>query len=156
LAAGTSFGGSLFEPPIINGCQLWLDGADIAGTGTQIPTGVEVLSWIDKSGVGNYAEGVPGTSGTSNGSGGGVTFSLTSAGCIFQDRTIPYNNSSYTFAFVASYAAVTGTYQYLLKGGFFASAQLNWVYFDGNRFQTDWYDRASATTIIFQLIHATS
>jgi hypothetical protein len=45
----TSFG---FAPTQISGCQLWLDGADPAGTGV-VPSAGTLSSWADKSGLGN-------------------------------------------------------------------------------------------------------
>lgn len=40
---------SFFQPIIISGCQLWLDGADPAGNGTIPANGATVSTWIDKS-----------------------------------------------------------------------------------------------------------
>ena len=42
----------------IPGLQMWLDGADPAGTGTSPAVGSAVTTWVDKSGVGNNATGV--------------------------------------------------------------------------------------------------
>ena len=42
-----------FNPKQISGCQLWLDGADPAGTGVAPANGATVTSWTDKSGSGN-------------------------------------------------------------------------------------------------------
>ena len=39
-------------PLTISGCQLWLDGADPAGTGTAPANGATVSTWVDKSGNG--------------------------------------------------------------------------------------------------------
>jgi hypothetical protein len=44
-----------FLPRGISGCQLWLDGADPAGTGIQPANGSSVLTWVDKSGNGRNA-----------------------------------------------------------------------------------------------------
>jgi len=41
-----------FSPTSISGCQLWLDAADPAGTGTPPSNGVTVATWKDKSGKG--------------------------------------------------------------------------------------------------------
>jgi hypothetical protein len=63
----------VFVPTLISGNQLWLDGSDPAGTGTQPANGATVSTWVDKSGNG--------LNGTSTGttplfaSGGGITFS---------------------------------------------------------------------------------
>ena len=40
---------SFFQPIIISGCQLWLDGADPAGNGTIPANGATVSTWVDKS-----------------------------------------------------------------------------------------------------------
>jgi hypothetical protein len=63
----------VFVPTLISGNQLWLDGNDPLGTGTQPANGAIVSTWVDKSGNG--------LNGTSTGttplfaSGGGITFS---------------------------------------------------------------------------------
>jgi hypothetical protein len=44
-----------FNPTQLTGCQLWLDGADPAGTGTPPANGATVSTWIDKSGNGRNA-----------------------------------------------------------------------------------------------------
>ena len=44
-----------FNPKQLTGCQLWLDGADPAGTGTPPANGSTVSTWIDKSGNGRNA-----------------------------------------------------------------------------------------------------
>ena len=40
---------SFFQPPLISGCQLWLDSVDPAGTGIQPSNGATVSTWIDKA-----------------------------------------------------------------------------------------------------------
>ena len=40
---------SFFQPPLISGCQLWLDSVDPAGTGIQPANGATVSTWIDKA-----------------------------------------------------------------------------------------------------------
>jgi Concanavalin A-like lectin/glucanases superfamily len=42
----------VFTPTSIPGCQLWLDGADPAGTGSAPASGATVATWVDKSGNG--------------------------------------------------------------------------------------------------------
>ena len=44
-----------FNPKQLTGCQLWLDGADPAGTGTPPANGSTVSTWMDKSGNGRNA-----------------------------------------------------------------------------------------------------
>jgi hypothetical protein len=50
-----------FLPTNISGCQLWLDGADPAGTGTPPTNGSTVSTWVDKSGNGRNATTYSGT-----------------------------------------------------------------------------------------------
>lgn len=45
-----------FAPTQITGCQLWLDGADPAGTGV-VPSSGTLTTWTDKSSAGNHATG---------------------------------------------------------------------------------------------------
>jgi hypothetical protein len=45
-----------FAPTQISGCQLWLDGADPAGTGV-VPASGTLATWTDKSTAGNNATG---------------------------------------------------------------------------------------------------
>jgi hypothetical protein len=44
-----------FSPTSISGCQLWLDGGDPTGTGSQPANGANVSIWVDKSGNGKNA-----------------------------------------------------------------------------------------------------
>ena len=43
----------VFKPTSIPGCQLWLDGADPAGTGIAPGNNSIISTWMDKSGTGN-------------------------------------------------------------------------------------------------------
>lgn len=45
-------------PASIPGCQLWLDAADVNGTGTNPSNGTAITSWKDKSGLGKHATNV--------------------------------------------------------------------------------------------------
>jgi hypothetical protein len=58
--------GRYFNPIDVPGCQLWLDGADPAGTGVLPANGANVATWVDKSGNGYNAtaNGTPATYGT--------------------------------------------------------------------------------------------
>ena len=59
-----------FTPTSIAGCQIWLDGADPAGTGVAPANGSTVSTWVDKSG-----NGYNGTAtNTSTYSSGGILF----------------------------------------------------------------------------------
>lgn len=44
---------SYFNPTLISGCTLWLDGADPAGNGVIPANGASVSTWVDKSASGN-------------------------------------------------------------------------------------------------------
>ena len=61
-----------FDPRSVGGCQLWLDGADPAGSGVIPANGASVSTWADKSGNGNNATG--GVSPTYNTSQKALTF----------------------------------------------------------------------------------
>ena len=43
---------SYFNPTLISGCSLWLDGKDPAGTGVLPAIGASIATWADKSGQG--------------------------------------------------------------------------------------------------------
>lgn len=60
-----------FAPTQITGCQLWLDGADPAGTGTAPANGATVSTWVDKSGNGKNAAA---TGSPTYLTGGGINF----------------------------------------------------------------------------------
>jgi hypothetical protein len=53
-------------PRTIDGCVLWLDGADPAGNGTVPASGSALYTWVDKGGIANNLTG-GGTLGTYNG-----------------------------------------------------------------------------------------
>ena len=65
-----------FDPRSVPGCQLWLDGADPAGTGTLPANGATVSTWVDKSGNGRNgtATGTPSYSTTGINGRPGITF----------------------------------------------------------------------------------
>ena len=58
IAYVSTLTGVTFKPTDITGCQLWLDGADPAGTGVVPSNGTVLTSWIDKSGNAKNATGV--------------------------------------------------------------------------------------------------
>jgi hypothetical protein len=78
---------NLFSPTSssIGACQLWLDGADTAGTGTAPANGATVSTWVDKSGNGRNAVAV--VAGTYSSAQRSIAFTGTN-----------YYNSSYTAA----------------------------------------------------------
>ena len=75
----------LLTPLNVSGCQLWLDGADPAATGTAPANGATVSTWKDKSGKGNDA--AAGVAGVYSSAQKSITFSGTN-----------YYNSPYTAA----------------------------------------------------------
>jgi hypothetical protein len=80
---------NILAPPLtplsVSGCQLWLDGADPAGTGTAPANGATVSTWVDKSGNGRNATAV--VAGVYSSAQKSITFSGTN-----------YYNSPYTAA----------------------------------------------------------
>lgn len=48
------FGGD-FDPALYGTLVLWLDAADVDGTGTNPSNGTQIISWKDKSGLGKHA-----------------------------------------------------------------------------------------------------
>jgi hypothetical protein len=74
-------------PLTIPGCQLWLDGADPAGTGVVPANGTTISTWVDKSGNGKNST----ATGTSTYlSGGGINFTGSS---YFLNQTFSQNLS---------------------------------------------------------------
>jgi hypothetical protein len=90
-----------FYPTDITGCQLWLDGADPAGTGTPPANGYTVSTWVDK------ANGKNGTAtGTSTYlSGGGINFTGSS---YFLNQTFAMNLSQRSIFIVMQETTHTG------------------------------------------------
>ena len=75
-----------FKPTDIGGCQLWLDGADPAGTGTPPSNGATVSTWVDKATAKNAtATGTP-----TYLTGGGINFNGSS---YFLNQTFSQNLS---------------------------------------------------------------
>ena len=58
-ALARRFGGSGgFNPTLYGTLLLWLDAADVSGTGTNPSNGTAITSWKDKSGLANHATNV--------------------------------------------------------------------------------------------------
>ena len=76
---------SIFRPPQISGCQLWLDGTDVNGNRTVPANGASISTWVDKSGNG--------TNFTANGT--PATYTTTSNALVF-------NNNRYDSSFSAN------------------------------------------------------
>lgn len=75
-----------FKPTDIGGCQLWLDGADPAGTGTPPSNGATVSTWVDKA----TAKNATATGTSTYLTGGGINFTGSS---YFLNQTFSQNIS---------------------------------------------------------------
>jgi hypothetical protein len=85
-----------FAPTQISGCQLWLDGADPAGTGILPANGATVSTWIDKSGNGFNATAAPSrTAGTYSTSFRAVNFETSTTGYITNYTAAPTNETMF-------------------------------------------------------------
>jgi hypothetical protein len=89
-------GPSPTTPLTIPGCQLWLDGADPAGTGTPPADGATVSTWVDKSGNGYNATAAPSrTAGTYSTSFRAVNFPNSTTGYITNYSAAPTNETMF-------------------------------------------------------------
>lgn len=137
-----------FLPTSIAGCQLWLDGNDPLGTGSQPADGATVSSWIDKSGRG--------MNGTAAGT-GAITFNSTRRALSFgganhytlPDNTYPTGNSSYTYFIIVTFTVINGG-GILGGGGFTGSDSIGFRNNSGLGFYAYWFgnDIYSATTYV--------
>jgi hypothetical protein len=85
-----------FAPTQISGCQLWLDGADPAGSGILPANGDTVSTWIDKSGNGFNATAAPSrTAGTYSTSFRAVNFPTSTTGYITNYTAAPTNETMF-------------------------------------------------------------
>jgi hypothetical protein len=85
-----------FSPTSITGLQLWLDGNDPAGTGTQPANGATVSTWVDKSGNGYNATAAPSrVVGTYSTSFRAVNFATSSTGYITSYSAAPTNETMF-------------------------------------------------------------
>ena len=85
-----------FIPTQISGCQLWLDGADPAGTGILPANEATVLTWADKSGNGFNATAAPSrTAGTYSTSFRAVNFPTSTTGYITNYSAAPTNETMF-------------------------------------------------------------
>jgi hypothetical protein len=96
-----------FQPNNIEGCMVWLDGADPAGTGVQPANGAAVSTWVDKSGRS--------MNGTAAGT-GTPTFDSTKRAISFSganhyslpNNAYPTGNSSYTYFMIVTFTVING------------------------------------------------
>jgi len=118
-----------FNPKQIGGCQLWLDGADPAGTGVAPANGATLTSWTDKSGSGNSVtlpsltyslntytgySGVVFTSGTAS-----SQLTLTPFECFFASS---YSTGPY---FPTSYPGLLGQTSVIMYGNYYTLISAN-------------------------------
>jgi len=93
---GATLASSAFTPTSIAGIQLWLDGNDPAGTGTQPANGATVSTWVDKSGNGYNATAAPSrTAGTYSTSFKAVNFATSTTGYITNYSASPTNETMF-------------------------------------------------------------
>jgi len=99
MATGATFQNIFFpfnNPTQISGCQLWLDGADPAGTGILPANGATVSTWVDKSANGFNATAAPSrTAGTYSTSLRAVNFETSTTGYITNYSAAPTNETMF-------------------------------------------------------------
>jgi len=134
----------MFNPTVITGCQLWLDGADQT---TVTLSSTNVTQWSDKSGSSNNATSVQGL--TTYNKEVGLKFNGTSYFNL-PNGTLPYGDSSYSIYIVAS--AASSIQQGLIGGGTSGTGQiLSLRYYDDanqNTILTIWYGQDITSSII--------
>ena len=77
-----------FVPTSISGIQLWMDGADPAGTGVVPSNGTVLTSWIDKSGNSKNAVGINSPTVVTN--------------AVNSKSAVSYNGSSYSYSSITA------------------------------------------------------
>jgi hypothetical protein len=80
--------GATFLPTSISGIQLWMDGADPAGTGVVPSNGTVLTSWIDKSGNSKNAVGINSPTVVTN--------------AVNSRSAVSYNGSSYSYSSISA------------------------------------------------------
>ena len=108
---------STFLPTSIDGCVLWLDGADPAGTGTAPANGTTVSTWVDKS-INGY---------NATQAGGSLTYSSANQGIVFNgasnsyytvsSATFPTGNTYYSIFLVVQTSLPAGHYSHMFSSG---------------------------------------
>lgn len=106
-----------FSPTSIDGCVLWLDGADPAGTGTAPANGTTVSTWVDKS-INGY---------NATQAGGSLTYSSANQGIVFNgasnsyytvsSATFPTGNTYYSIFLVVQTSLPAGHYSHMFSSG---------------------------------------
>ena len=91
---------ALSLPASVPGLQVWLDGADPAGTGLKPASGATVVTWVDKSGNGNSGSG--GVSPTYNTT-YGLAFNGSTQYLTLPNGALPFGDSNYSIYIVARF-----------------------------------------------------
>lgn len=114
----------VFDPTIYGTLVLWLDAADVDGTGTNPSNGTEIISWKDKSGLGKHATNVgsPVLASTGVNSKPGILLNGSSMG--FRGALANTGTVSTTFV-VATLNNATGGYARLVSLGLNTDADFN-------------------------------
>jgi len=114
-----------FNPKQISGCQLWLDGADPAGTGVAPANGATVTTWTDKSGSGNSVT-CPSSTYSYNSTTGqsGIYFNSSASSALSLTPTTSFFVSSYGTgpSFPTSYPGLLGSYYVVCYGTYWMGA----------------------------------
>lgn len=93
-------GAPVFNPALYGDLNVWLDGTDITGTGTNPANGTVVATWKDKSGLGNDATSVGSPVLASSGVNGKPGFLLNGTNMGFYGTNI--NNTTVSTSFVVA------------------------------------------------------
>jgi hypothetical protein len=136
-----------FLPTSIAGCQLWLDGNDPLGTGSQPANAAAVSTWADKSGRGMNGTAV-GTTPTFDSTRRAISFGGANHYSL-PDNTYPTGNSSYTYFIIVTFTVINGG-GILGGGSFTGSDSIGFRNNSGLGFYAYWFgnDIYSATTYV--------
>lgn len=110
-----------FKPTSLTGCQVWLDGADPAGTGV-IPGDGVLSTWIDKSGNANHGTAVNNPTYLANQNTVNFTYA-SSQYYTLPNGAFPFGDTSYSYFIICKWNANNGPYG-LIGGGTAAADQL--------------------------------
>ena len=103
-----------FKPTSLTGCQVWLDGADPAGTGI-IPNDGVLSRWADKSGNANHGTAVNNPTYLRNQNTVNFTYA-SSQYYTLPNGAFPFNDTSYSYFVVCKWNANNGPYGILGAG----------------------------------------
>ena len=103
-----------FKPTSLTGCQVWLDGADPAGTGI-IPNDGVLSTWIDKSGNANHGTAVNNPTYLRNQNTVNFTYA-SSQYYTLPNGAFPFGDTSYSYFIICKWNANNGPYGLLGAG----------------------------------------